>query len=628
MSHVDYMRALRMTVKPSELGIERGKRLEWVLPNGLGGYASSTVLGLNTRKYHGLLVSSDANLDRRVMLGSFVEEVQIGDSVTYLSLTEYKDAFDSKPVNHLKKFTRARDHVKFEYDVNGTTIVKIVHMAYGVNGAVFSYGMRNNSGGVATLRVRPLVNARGMHEINPQGRDMRASLPDAQTLTAGCRGDTLVMQSDDMRPFIDEEWYKNVHYCLEAERGEGSDEDIYSPGAFELRVASFSTRDAELKAVVALEGQDPATLMPTITETQYRLFEPDPLQILEAAADSFLIQVHGYASVIAGYHWFGEWGRDTMISLPGLTMVNGRFDACESILARFIDSMRDGRIPTKFEVTGPTYYDFDGTLWMIDRLKEYMRFAGADRAGEFIAPRWGKIKSVILNYSKLLDGGLLKHKAGTWMDTMERNDAVEVQALWYNALNVVESLSELMGDPQDLQRFKSDFESSFMDKYWNGNYLNDCLGDESLRPNQVIAVGLTYSAVPDRESAQLMSVVEEELLTPCGLRTLNRENPHYAPRYEGGIDERTKAYHNGTVWPWLLGPYANATVRLGGEKGKKYAIEALKPVISRLYDNCIGTVAEVYDADEPHTGRGAVSQAWSVAEIMRSYQEFAPKKRD
>ena len=193
-------------------------------------------------------------------------------------------------------------------------------------------------------------------------------------------------------------------------------------------------------------------------------------------------------------------------------------------------------------------------------------------------------------------------------------------------MNVVEALSQLSDDTVDYSNLKSDFESSFMDKYWNGSYLDDCLGDSSLRPNQVIVASLEYSVVSDREASSLMKVVEEELLTPCGLRTLDKNNSKYSPHYVGGVDERARAYHNGTVWPWLMGPYCRATVKLGGDSGRTHALEVLEPVFKRLCDGCLGTLNEVYDAEEPHTPRGAVSQAWSVAEVLRAYREDAQGK--
>jgi len=612
-----------MSIKPNELGLETAKRYEWLLANGLGGYSSSTVVGLNTRKYHGLMVSSRGNLDRRVAVESLIEELVVGGDSYYLTPTEYSDGLDERSVGYLRKFTRAMEHVRFEYNVNGTDVVKIVHAVKGMNAAVVSYGVRSNVSGTSVLRVRPLVNSRSIHEINPPGREFRSALYDGRILGASCGKDNIMFSSDDMLPRVEGVWYKNVRYFLEAERGEAALEDVFSPGTLELKVGSFSKAEGEIYVVAAENGVEPAAVFSSIEESPYRPFEPDQMQVLEAAADSFVAYMPGTVTIVAGYHWFADWGRDSMISLPGLTLVNGRYHDAAAILARFIDNMKDGRIPTKFEPSGPIYNDFDGTLWMVDRLKEFVEYVGPEAGTEFLRPRWGKVKSVVLNFGKLVEGGVLRNKSGTWMDTLERNGAVEIQALWYNALNVVEELSELMEDPLDLTTYKSDVESAFLSKYWTGSHLRDCLDDDSIRPNQVIAASLDYSPVPEKHARELMKVVEAELLTPCGLRTLDRKDPDYHPQYVGGVEERKKAYHNGTVWPWLVGPYVKTATKLGGDKGRKYALEVLRPMLNLLFSGCIGTIAEVYDAEKPHTPRGAVSQAWNVAEVLRAYHEDA-----
>jgi predicted glycogen debranching enzyme len=612
-----------MSVKPNDLGLDSARRLEWLLPNGLGGYSSSTVLGLNTRKYHGLLVGSRGSLDRRVAVEALAEEFVAGKDAISLSVLEYADTLDSRGFQHLKRFTKAAEHVRFEYEVGGSTVVKIVHAVRGLNALVVSYGVRNNLGGTAILRVRPLVNGRGIHEINPQGREYKPAVLGGKVLSSGSTRDNVLLLSPGMETRAEPEWFRNVRYSMEADRGEGCVEDVFSPGILDLRVPPYSKAQAELFVLMADGNVDPAAVWEGITEPPLLKFGSNYPPMLENAAEGFVVDSAGVLTVIAGYHWFGDWGRDTMISLPGLTLLQGRFDDAEAILARFIDGMQGGRIPTRFEPSGPVYYDFDGTLWMVDRLKEYVRYAGVERGAAFVASRWLRIRSVVEGYSALLEGGLVRHKSGTWMDTLERSDAVEVQALWYNALHVLEGLAVLVGDSLDCGKLMSDFESAFMDKYWNGSYLDDCLGDDRLRPNQVIAASLEYSPVPASQAAALMGLVKDELLTPCGLRTLDRADPKYSKRYSGGVDERTGQYHNGTVWPWLLGPYAKTAARLGGNKGRRHALEVLKPMFARITDGCMGTIAEVYDAEPPHAARGAVSQAWSVAEVLRAYREDA-----
>ena len=609
-----------MRVSPCELGLEAARRLEWLLPNGLGGYASSTVLGLNTRKYHGLLVSSRGNLERRVLLEALLEEVSVGGDMCCISVSEYADALDSRGLQYLKGFVNGVTHVVFEYDVKGVRLVKRVQAVPGLNAVTVFYGVRNGSGSNVTLRVRPLVNSRGIHELNPMGRDFKTEVRGG-VLAVECASDSMLFSGEAMTPSADGCWYRNLRYSAEAERGENSVEDAFSPGVLTMSVGAYVSGEGRVAVASAGSLDEAGGMLGKVGDLKPVSHEPDPLSVLAATGRSFIVDVGGVKTVVAGYHWFEDWGRDAMVSLPGLTLVDRRFDEAEVVFARFIDGMRDGRIPTRFTADGPIYYDFDGTLWMIDRLKEYVRYAGLERALRFISPRWQRIRGVVDVYSRWVENGLLKHKSGTWMDALPRDNAVEVQGLWYNALNVVEGLSILVGDPVDYSGLKADFESGFMDKYWNGNYLDDCLGDSALRPNQVLAAALDYSVISDREASELMEVVEEELLTPCGLRTLDRKNPKYCSRYVGGVEERAKAYHNGTVWPWLLGAYAKAAVKLGGEAGRRHAREVLEPLFNRLCDNCMGSINEIYDADEPHTPRGAVSQAWSVAEILRAYGE-------
>ncbi|MFH1055563.1 MAG: amylo-alpha-1,6-glucosidase [Candidatus Altiarchaeota archaeon] len=609
-----------MILQPRQLGLDSARRIEWLIPNGIGGYSSSTILGLNTRKYHGLLVASRGLLDRRVVVESLVEELLFGDIVFNLSVDEYAGGMDSRGLPYIKRVVKAVEHVKFEYDVNGTNVVKIIHATRGVNGLIISYGVRNNFGGSVRLRVKPLVNCRSVHELNPQGRDFKSSLQD-RALVVECGQEHTIFASREMVAESAGAWCKDMHYWMEAERGEASNEDVFNPGSLTLTVPPYGLAEAEVRVAWGMGKDDALRAYKALVERPYQTFEADPASILDAAASSFIIDAGGKKTIVAGYHWFSDWGRDAMISLPGLCLVSGRLNEAEAVLSRFIDYMRDGRIPTQITVDGPIYYDFDGTLWMLDSLNEYCKYAGQERALGFIRQRWGSIKSVIEWYSKLVEGGLLRHRSGTWMDTIERDDAVEVQALWYNGLNVVEELSNLIGEPVDYSLMKSDFESSFMEKYWNGSYLNDCLNDDSLRPNQVIAAGLEYSPVPKNEAAQLIKAVNEELLTPCGLRTLGRKDPQYRPQYVGGFEDRAHAYQNGTVWPWLFGPYADTVVRLGGARGSRHAIKVITPLLNRVCDNCLGTLNEIYDAEEPHTPRGAVSQAWSVAEILRVLQE-------
>ncbi|MCX6695450.1 MAG: hypothetical protein NTU61_04065 [Candidatus Altiarchaeota archaeon] len=351
-----------------------------------------------------------------------------------------------------------------------------------------------------------------------------------------------------------------------------------------------------------------------------RVIQDSGVFTLLSSSDSFIVGAGASKTVIAGYPWFGEWGRDSMISLPGLALIRGRFEDAESVLDRFMNKIYAGRIPTNFEGGKPKYYDFDGTLWMIDRVKDYLDYVGIERGRHFLHTHWWSMKDVIKSYSQNVKDGILRHKSGTWMDTLRRDDAVEVQGLWYNALKTMEALSEMMGEGVDYHEFVDDFESNFMDKFWKGSFFSDTLSDGSLRPNQVIMLSMDYSMVPKENALEALKAVKEGLLTPYGLRTLSKSHQDYAGRYSGSPAEREKAYHNGSVWPWLLGPYVKACVKYGVSRDE--CVEALKPLLTtHLSEAGLGTISELFDGDEPHTPRGCVSQAWSVAEVLRAYYE-------
>ena len=600
---------------PASMGFDAASRREWILTNGLGGYSSQTIAGYNTRKYHGLLVSSEGELDRRIVLQQTVEELKIGDTIHCLSVNDYVGGTDSRGFQTLKTFVGAQNHVVFHHEFGDVSLAKTIQSIDGQNAVLLAYEMENGSDQEVSLKVRPLVSFRGIHEIKNTPDQFSQNESSQGALKVSCPKGELILRSNYMHVDIDPLWYRDFNYILEKERGEGHIEDAYSPGTLGIACGPNSSNKA---VITAIYGGDPHF---SLRISAQRNFETDTLHRLLQQADSFVVDIMGQKSIIAGYHWFRDWGRDTMISLSGIALLGKKLDIAESVLLRFIDHIKDGRIPTRFTSKGPIYYDFDGTLWMFDRLKEYLKVAGIERSKRILEPRWESLKSVPKHYSKNLKDGLLMNKSGTWMDTLERDCAVEVQGLWYNALNVIEGLSVVMDDPMDLSGLKSDFESSFMDRFYNGQYLKDTLDDDSFRPNQAIVLSLDYNPVGESEASDILRQIDERLLTPVGLRTLDPQDPSYCPTYAGGVRERERAYHNGTVWPWLLGPYCRACRIIGGQTGRRYNDAILSNAVQMMGQNCIGTLNEIYDAQAPHTPRGAVSQAWSVAEILRAYVE-------
>jgi len=378
---------------------------------------------------------------------------------------------------------------------------------------------------------------------------------------------------------------------------------------------------------------------------------------LVAAADQYIVAREHCKTVIAGYHWFGDWGRDTMIALPGLALVTGRTGMAKSILLEFAKHIDHGMLPNRFPDAGetPEYNTVDATLWYFEAIRalgEYTNDYDYIKANFYTALvdiiDWHE-RGTRFGIKVDDDGLLLSGEAGvqlTWMDakvgdyvvTPRQGRAVEIQALWYNALRVMEDLAARFADRANKKRFgdmASRGKRSFENLFWNEeagclyDVVNGDRRDPSIRPNQILAVSLRHSMLSRDKSKRVVEVVERELLTPYGLRSLAPSDPAYRPRYEGGVWDRDTAYHQGTVWPWLMGPFITAYVRANGgtRRARERAKELLRPLQDHLSDAGLGHISEIVDAESPHEPRGCIAQAWSVAEILRAAVEdvFAVK---
>lgn len=315
-----------------------------------------------------------------------------------------------------------------------------------------------------------------------------------------------------------------------------------------------------------------------------------------------------------------------MIALPGLTLVSGLTDDAGRVLERFLSRVVGGRVFTESDTVGPVYRDYDSALWLVDRVLQYVKYAGPAEGRRFLREHWNALTEILGFYSHIERDGLIPNEGGTWMDTLQRDNAVEIQALWYNALKSCQRISAFMGMDfgVPIEKLVDRFEENFEKTYWNGSYLSDCAGDNSLRPNQLLALSMEHPCVDEDKARLILSAVDEYLVTPAGLRTLRPGDERYRGAYVGGVAERELAYHNGTVWPWLLGPYARALARYGGLEGRKRAEHVLLRFFGRsLGVYSLGCIPEVFDGDVPHRPRGCVSQAWSVGEPLRAYVEDA-----
>jgi predicted glycogen debranching enzyme len=661
---------------------------EWLLTNGLGGYASSTVLGVNTRKYHGLLVAAlHPPGNRTVCLSKLDEDVIAGNSIFRLGTNEFQDTLFPKGYLFLKEFSVA-PFPRYVYSAGDVRVEKTVFMPRGKNAVATIYRLVNESGSEVKVHVYPLLTCRHFHAV----MDRRANPLTLRQQRSGTGAD---VTSDNPRAvigihasegeFVEQpNWVDRLFYREEAKRGESSLDDCYQPGYFEISVPpeqhgefaivavadenpqscrstseSLGTTIVDVKRLFEEELKHRADSLANFLDSHRRVPQSEWLSWVLQAAESFMVKGDNDArSVIAGYPWFEAWGRDTFISLPGLLLVTGKFADAERLLLQFARHLNKGLIPNFIpDKSGePAYNTVDATLWYVNAVLQYLKYTGDFRFVE--ENLWENLQGIIESHEKgtrfgihVDSDGLLAHGPRlTWMDaeidgkavTPRAGKAVEVQALWYNALKTVQLLAGRFGH-KSLSWRCSDMASkaleSFNRKFWNRE--KGCLfdvvepssADTSLRPNQIIAASLDFPILYRDKAELVVDVVQRELLTPCGLRTLNGGDPRYRGTYEGNRASRDEAYHNGTVWAWLLGPFTTAFLRARGNEADRREF-ALTNLITPLFSQQIaqaglGTVSEVFDGDPPHLPRGCISQAWSVAEPLRAYVEdvlqFRPK---
>ncbi|MBP2030685.1 putative glycogen debranching enzyme [Methanohalophilus levihalophilus] len=637
-------------------GIER----EWLVTNGIGGYASSTVIGSNTRKYHGLLVASlKPPVDRRVLLSSLDEEITCGNEVYRFSVHEYPGVVYPEGFRHLHKFSSSPIPV-FEYHAGNIKVEKSIFMVHGENTTVVQYAVFNPEKEKINFRIFPLVTDRDFHAVK---RERELSFPQSSYTSGVYIGsNTLDLKLDSNLHYCEmPQWYYNFEYCAERERGQAFEEDLFNPGYFDLELQ----KDVSHLYVVASTQLSDGINEEYVKEAFARELERQKnlitsfdaattfLQKLVKASDSFIVKrgTTGECSIIAGYHWFADWGRDTMISLPGLTLATGRFDDARNILITFSKNRSRGLIPNSFPdnpVDLPSYNSADASLWFIHTVGRYYSYT---EDTEFVREIFPAIEDIIENYRKgtsfgiaMDDDGLIGHGGQlTWMDakigeheiTPRRGKACEINALWYNALCTASLLAEIIGeDPIPYDEISKLVRDNYEKQYWNpaAECLYDCIGitksngnekDASVRPNQIFAVSLPFTMLKHKKEKLVLKKVTEKLLTPCGLRTLSPDDIQYMGKYGGDQVSRDMAYHNGTVWPWLMGPYVSAHTKVHNKSKPsiQHCRELLLNFDPHLDDAGIGSISELFDGDYPHKPGGCISQAWSVAEILRAWVE-------
>lgn len=643
------------------VGTGEPARREWLETNGLGGYAMSTVTGENTRRYHGLLVvATKPPVGRAVLLSKLDETLLVGGRRLDLSTNRFPGVTHPEGFRFLSDF-RMDPFPTFTWDVDGSVLEKEVFMPHGENAVCVTWRLVKGEGPVG-LEVRPLVAFRGFHALTHENADLDPTV-DIETYRvriAPYEGLPALFFAHDGTAEKAGDWYRSFEYEEEQSRGFDYREDLWHPFSFsfsftfeEIPRGPAARREATVIATTSPRSAADIHLLRKNELTRRRKLTTkagrDPVRrALARAADRFLVARGDLTTVIAGYPWFSDWGRDTMISLPGLTLKTGRPEVAKDILLAFSRHVDRGMLPNRFPDAGeePEYNTVDATLWFFEAVRQYVEATG-DLA--LVRDRLFRLLSDIIAWHvrgtrfgiRVDEDGLLEwHAVGealTWMDarvdgrpvTAREGKPVEIQALWFNALRTMSDFATSIGeeDPSNGYRARAEacrasFLSVFPDE-GEGHGLVDCvdgdLRDRSIRPNQLFAVSLHHSMVPKPLARRVLAVVEEHLLTPYGLRTLSPKDPAYRGRYEGGSVERDSAYHQGTAWPWLLGAYATAFRRVKGEgpKTTKAIRELLGPLENFLLGDGCGQIPEIFDGDAPHRPRGCVAQAWSVAELLR-----------
>lgn len=655
---------------------------EWLVTNGIGGYASGTVSGAPTRRFHGVLIAAlPTPYGRTMMLNDVSEEIflpggerfDLGGEETSTGVSNFR------AVTHLQAFRLEAGLPVWTYVFGDRVLEKRIHLVNRQNTTHVSYVWRGPE--TMILRARPAVYFRP-HEgrlggLDPQRYSNEINEINDVWVEISNHSDLPSLRlsmSNDAKFERDEKKIPDLRFRTEQNRGYDYQGDLWSPGWFEaaLKPDQRVTIVASTEPFEVVQALDPEEAFHAEMERRRRLVSMVNSALRDSfgselvlAADQFLISPAGRVAdtaralaagdeirtVIAGYHWFTDWGRDTMISLEGLTLATGRYAEAGYILRTFAHYVRDGLIPNLFPEgkTDGLYHTADATLWFFHAIHRYVTYTDDRATLRLLLPQLREIVQCHLEGTRfgikvdprdgLLHQGAEGHqltwmdaKVGDWVVTPRRGKAVEINALWYNALRLLETwLREERGDDdaEAIGRHADLAFNSFNRRFWydEGRFLYDVIDgekgdDASLRPNQLFAISLDHPALDERRWADVLDIVEQRLLTPVGLRSLSPDNPDYKPRYYGDLRARDAAYHQGTVWAWLIGPFIDAYLKVHpGEFNTARGF--LEGFTHHLSEGCVGSVSEIFDADAPFTPRGCIAQAWSVAELTRCWVKTA-----
>ena len=693
---ISHMDAGSLASRGKDSNLPPALQSEWFDVNGRGGYASSTLLNCHTRKYHGLLVARlAAPPGRYVLLSKFEDIFSCGDHQHPLTCHQYPNQFFPEQYSLLKTFQQDLCP-QFIYEGEGIRIRKSLMMVAEEDCLLVRYDL-DDCPAPGVLRLRPFLAFRDYHRLTRENHFLRAKIlavKNGFSIRPYAGMPPLVIQTN-IKPVwqVQPLWYHDFEYAEEAARGYEHHEDLFSPGILDIPLRKGKTvivsaslapfygrlskkwddeerrrrrraqEDVSIAGTLGMAAPEPhaqgqpleGAMLAGGEGADTTIFwddgeEQELFRLLLRAGRQFLIRTpEGRPAIIAGYHWFGEWGRDTLISLPGLTFCSGRVREGFEILAQFARFERQGLLPNVFSEgdRNHAYNTVDAPLWYFWAVQQLLKYT--DNNDAVVEKNiWPALKNILRQFLHgtifniyMDDNGLLhagaEGMALTWMDACIDNRPVtprygypvEINALWYNAVCFAAELAARFGDQEFyFQELIPRIRQSFQEAFWIGEeaYLGDVYHngqlDRSVRPNQIFAVSLPHSPLDNDQGRQVVNKVRDELLTPVGLRTLSPRDLQYRGRYEGSPAERDSAYHQGTVWPWLLGHYGEAWLKVAADREEaKHSLHLfLRTFLCRHFREAgIGCVSEICDGDAPHRPKGCISQAWSVAELIRLY---------
>ncbi len=644
------------------LNMTKALKKEWLQTNGLGSYASSTVLACNTRKYHGLFnINLETPPSRYVLLSTIEESIYSEKEENIFSTRQHPDVFYPNGHENLES-VEIQGVPTLNYKFGNIKISKEVLMVQDRNITLVRYFVESANNTPLVLKLKPLLAYREIHELTYENDSINKDV----TLLENGFAVQLYKVLPQLNIFVDNEnkatfkddsfWCKNVHYAVEKKRGFNSEEDLYCAGCLEIPVVKDTSIYLAITTEEVTESLSELWNREYTTQKKLNQQADTILKNLELQTNTFLSKSpSGMLEIIAGYPWFQAWGRDTLIALPGICFATGRIEEGKTVLENITKFINRGLIPNMFSADGNNSYNsIDASLWFVLAVQSLEKYAPSE--DEFIRkvcyPAIKAILSGYAHYASEIIPDVYLNKDGlihtgnyetqlTWMDAQVNGEpvtsrfgyVVEINALWFNALCYAKELSIRYGEDLHLaDTYLETFAKAFREKFWTilyGGYLGDVESngslDLSIRPNQIFAVSLPYSVLSKEDQLHVVDVVRNYLLTPYGVRTLSRRSLNYKGKYEGNSEQRDSAYHQGTVWPWLLGAYGDALIKTSTNLDKD--VDELLNVLTSLFtshmsDAGIGSISEIFAGDPPQVPDGCIAQAWSVSECYRLLQNL------